>query len=118
MSVKLSSHHRHRVWAVTAGTLTAAFGVATCCVLPLVLALCGLGTAASMTMIGAWVAPYKGLVSLVAGVGIAYGFLLAYRPRKDQCGSAAVCAPPANAYAMKAVLWLALILLFGAVIVP
>ena len=47
-----------------------------------------------MTMIGAWVAPYKGLVSLVAGVGIASGFLLAYRPRKDQCGGAAACATP------------------------
>ena len=70
-----------------------------------------------LTMIGAWIAPYKGLISLVAGAGIACGFLLAYRPRTDQCDGAAP-APPANTRAMKAMLWLALILLFGAIFVP
>jgi mercuric ion transport protein len=116
MLVKTPARHRG-AWAATVGALTAAFGVATCCALPLALAICGLGTATSLTMIGGWIAPYKGLVSLVAGIGIACGFLLAYRPRKDQCGSAA-CAPPANTRAMKAVLWLALILLLGAIVVP
>jgi predicted RND superfamily exporter protein len=86
-------------------------------VLPLALATFGLGTAASMTMIGAWIEPHRGLVSLVAGVGIAYGFLLAYRPRKDHCGGRAACVTTANARAMKAVLWLALILLIGAIVV-
>jgi mercuric ion transport protein len=108
---------RHTAWAVTAGALTAAFGVATCCALPLALAIFGLGTATSLTIIGAWVAPHKGLVSLIAGVGIACGFLLAYRPHKDQCGGTAACAPPTNAHAMQAVLWLALPLLPGAIFV-
>lgn len=117
-AVQTPTRHRHTAWAVTAGALTAAFGVATCCALPLALAFFGLGTAASMTMIGAWVAPHKGLVSLVAGVGIACGFILAYRPRKDQCGGAGACAPPINARALQAALWLALILLFGAIVVP
>jgi hypothetical protein len=45
MSVKPPVRHRHRAWAVTAGALTAAFGVATCCALLLALALFGLGTA-------------------------------------------------------------------------
>jgi mercuric ion transport protein len=116
-AVQTPAPRRRTAWAVTAGALTAAFGVATCCALPLALALFGLGTATSLTMIGAWIAPYKGLVSLVAGGGIACGFLLAYRPRKDQCSGAA-CAPPANTRAMKAVLWLALILLLGAIVVP
>ena len=108
---KRPSLRRRTAWAVTAGALTAPFGVATCCALPLTLAIFGLGTATSLTMIGAWIAPYKGLVSLVAGAGIACGFILAYRPRKDQCGGAAMCATTANTRAMKAVLWLALILL-------
>jgi mercuric ion transport protein len=115
-AVRTPARHRHTAWTVTAGAITAAFGVATCCALPLALAIFGLGTVTSMTMIGAWIAPYKGLVSLVAGVGIASGFLLAYRPRKDQCGGSA-CATPANVRAMKAVLWLALILLVGAIVV-
>lgn len=116
-AVKTPVLRRHTVWAVTAGALIAAFGVAACCALPLALAIFGLGTAMSLTMIGTWVAPHKGLVSLVAGVGIASGFLLAYRPRKDLCGGAA-CATPAHARAMKAVLWLALLLLLGAIVVP
>ena len=116
MFVKVPAR-QHRAWAVTAGALTAAFGVATCCALPLALAIFGLGTATSLTMIGAWVAPYKGVVSIVAGIGIAAGFFLTYRPRQDQCGADA-CAASTNTRAMKAVLWLALILLLGAIVVP
>ena len=48
-----------------------------------------------------------GQVSIVAGVGIAVGFFLAYRPRKDQ-GGADACAALTNTRAMQAVLWLAL----------
>jgi mercuric ion transport protein len=116
MLVKTPTRHRG-AWAVTAGALTAAFGVATCCALPLALALFGLGTATSLTMIGAWIAPYKGLVSLLAGMGIAAGFFLAYRPRKDRCSDAEACATPANTLAMKAALWLALLLLIGAIVI-
>ena len=108
---------RHRsAWAVTAGALTAAFGVAICCALPLALAIFGLGTATSLTMIGAWIAPYKGVVSLVAGMGIAAGFVLACRPCNNQCGDVDACAPPTNTWAMKAVLWVALILLIGGIV--
>ena len=117
MSVKTPARHC-RAWVVTAGALTTAFGVATCCALPLALAIFGLGTTASLTMIGAWVAPYKGLVSVVAGVGIASGFLLAYRPCQDPCGGADACATPTYTRALKAVLWLALLLLFAAIVVP
>jgi mercuric ion transport protein len=117
MPMKTPVRHR-RAWAVTVRALSAAFGVATCCALPLALAFFGLGTAASMTVIGAWVAPYKGLISLVAGVGIAYGFFLAYRPRQDSCGSVDACATPAHTRGMQAVLWLALLLLLGAIVVP
>jgi mercuric ion transport protein len=109
---------RHRgAWAVTAGALTTAFGVATCCALPLALAIFGLGTATSLTMIGAWIAPYQGVVSLVAGMGIAVGFVLAYRPRNDQCGDVDACATPINTRTMKAVLWVALILLIGSIVI-
>jgi mercuric ion transport protein len=117
-SVQTPARRRHAAWAVTAGAVTAAFGVATCCALPLALAIVGLGMASSMTMIGAWVEPHKGLLSLVAGVGIASGFTLAYRPRQDPCGGASACATATNMRAMKAVLWLALILLIGAIVVP
>ena len=36
--VKTPARHRQTAWVVTAGALTAAFGVATCCALPLALA--------------------------------------------------------------------------------
>jgi hypothetical protein len=95
----------HRIWGPT------------CCALPLALALLGLGTATSLTMLGAWITPYKGLVSLVAGIGIAAGFVLAYRPRNDRCGDTDTCTTPAKTWAMKAVLWMALLLLIGAIVV-
>jgi mercuric ion transport protein len=116
--VNTPARQRHTAWAVTAGAFTAAFGVATCCALPLALATVGLGTGTAMTTIGAWVAPYKGLVSLVACMGVAAGFALAYRPRQGPCGGGSACATPVHAGAMKAVLWLALILLIGAIVVP
>jgi mercuric ion transport protein len=117
-AVKTPALRRHTAWAVTAGALTAAFGVATCCALPLALAIVGLGTATSLTMIGAWVEPHKGLLSLIAGVGIASGFHLAYRPRKNLCSGGSACTMPINAGAMKVLLWLALLLLTGAIVVP
>jgi mercuric ion transport protein len=116
--VNTPARRRHTAWAVTAGALTAAFGVATCCALPFALATIGLGTGTAMTIIGAGVAPYKGLVSLVAGIGIASAFMLACRPRQDPCGGGSACATPVHARAMKAVLWLALILLIGAIVIP
>ena len=117
-AVPTPARHRRTAWAVTVGALTAAFGVATCCALPLALACFGLGTAASLTMIGAWIAPHKGLISLVAGVGIACGFILAYRPCKDQGGGSVAGATPTNVRAMQALLWVALLLFLGAIIVP
>jgi hypothetical protein len=116
-AVQTPALRRHTAWAVTAGAITAACGVAACCALPLALALCGLGTTTALIMIGAWVAPHKGLISLSAGAGIAAGFFLAYRPRQDPCGGVATDATPANARAMKAVLWLALVLLIGAIVI-
>jgi hypothetical protein len=38
--------------------------------------------------------------------------------RKDPCSGAAAYAPPAKMWTMHAVLWLALLLLVGAMIVP
>jgi hypothetical protein len=114
--VQTPALRRHTAWAVTAGALTAAFGVAACCALPLALGIFGLGTTTSLATIGAWVAPHKGLVSLIAGVGIVAGFFLAYRPRKDSCSGAA-CVPSATARTMKVVLWLALVLLIGTIVV-
>jgi hypothetical protein len=52
-AVNTPALRRHTAWAVTAGALTAAFGVATCCALPLALATVGLGTATTMTDGGA-----------------------------------------------------------------
>jgi mercuric ion transport protein len=116
-AVETPALERRTAWAVTAGAITAALGVAMCCALPLALAAFGLGTATFMTRIGAWIEPHKGLVSIVAGIGIAYGFFLAYRPRIDQCGGESACAKPAKAHAMKAALWLGLLLLIGAIVV-
>jgi hypothetical protein len=69
-------------------------------------------------MIGAWIEPHKGLIGLVAGVGTACGCILAYRPRKDQGGGTVAGATPTNVRTMQAILWVALRLFLGAIIVP
>jgi hypothetical protein len=117
LAVKAPAARETGRWAVVASAAVAALGVATCCVLPLGPALFGFGTAASMATVGAWIEPHLALASTGAGLAIAYGFYRAYPPGMAACDGTPACAVRVELRAMRAVLWLALILLVAGVIV-
>jgi hypothetical protein len=103
--------------AVVLSAIVAALGVTTCCVLPLGLALFGIGTAASVKAVGSWIEPHKKLVSIAAGLALAYGFFIVYRPRRRACDTASCATQNSCGRMTKVALWVALILLVVGVIV-
>ena len=80
---------------LTASGLTAAFGVASCCGLPLMLAAAGLGTA-WLTDIALLSAPHRSLLLIVAAACLAGGAGLFWRQqRQTVCLPGTFCARPA-----------------------
>ena len=73
---------------LTVGGLAAAFGVAACCGLPLMLTALGLGSV-SFVGIAFLAAPYRSPLLVLAAVCLGAGALLLWRQR----GSAATCVP-------------------------
>ncbi len=75
--------------------MAAAFGVASCCALPFLLATAGLGTA-WLYGVAVLAAPHRGVLLAVAAVCLAGGTILLWRQRKaDTCVPDAVCSHPA-----------------------
>lgn len=81
--------------AFAAGGLLAAFGVASCCALPVALSLLGL-SAASLLGIGYLAAQYQRELLYVAAICLAAAGLLTWRQRRRrQCVPGVSCAHPA-----------------------
>jgi len=78
------------------GGIVAAFGVAACCALPIVLASVGIG-AAWLGGIGAAAAPYRTPLLIVAALCLASGAALLLRQQRTaaRCGSDGACTPAA-----------------------
>jgi mercuric ion transport protein len=79
---------------LTVGGLVAAFGVASCCGLPLILATLGLGTA----WLGGFAllaAPHRLLLLTAATLCLASGGFLLWRQRVVVCAPGAACTRPA-----------------------
>jgi mercuric ion transport protein len=79
---------------LTLGGLAAAFGAASCCSLPLVLATLGLGTA----WLGGFAqlaAPHRLFLLIAATVCLAGAAVLLWRQRAAICTAGAVCTRPA-----------------------
>jgi mercuric ion transport protein len=91
-------------WA-TAGGIVGALGIASCCLLPLILLSLGLG--------GAWVgrltalAPFKPLFIVLAVALLGYGHYLVYFASKKACIDGNTCPTPRTTRRMKVVLWAA-----------
>ena len=81
---------------LTLGGLAAAFGVAACCALPLLLISLGLSTA-WLGWIASVAAPNRTLLLVVAALALAGGAILLWRQQRDaaNCGPNGVCTPPA-----------------------
>lgn len=101
---------------VAAGGVLGAIAATSCCILPLVLSLLGLG--------GAWMVNLRALAPLqpyfiAATLGLlAYGFYLAYWKPKVICANGSACAAPASARLTKGLLWLASLIVFSAISFP
>ena len=80
--------------ALTLGGITAAFGVAACCALPLLLTSAGLG-AAWLGGIGAAAAPYHTPLLMIGALCLVAGAALLLRQQIDatRCTPGGICTP-------------------------
>jgi mercuric ion transport protein len=105
---------RERLFAV--GGLLSAVAASSCCILPLV--LFGLGAS------GAWIAsltalaPYQPYFIAGALAFLSAGFYFAYRKRPATCEEGSACASPRRSRAVRAVLWLAAVVVLAAIAFP
>ena len=81
---------------LTFAGLGAAFGLAACCALPLLLISLGLGTA-WLGGIASIAAPNRALLMVVAALSLGGGAVLLWRQQRHAatCGPNGVCTPPA-----------------------
>ena len=79
---------------LTLGGVVAAFGVASCCGLPLMLATVGLGTA-WLGGLALLAAPHRLILLAAATVCLASAAVLLWRQRAAVCAPGAVCMRPA-----------------------
>ena len=97
---------------VALGSLVAALGAASCCVLPLVLI--------SLGVTGAWIGtfsalePYKPIFAAVAIGFLAVGFWRTYRKTKIDCAEGSYCASPTSTRLTRVSLWVATVLVGSA----
>jgi mercuric ion transport protein len=89
---------------LTLGGVTAAFGVAACCALPILLTTAGI-SAAWLGGIAMATGPYRDLLLWLSALSLAGGTLLLWRMQRsaDSCDSERACTP----------VWLRLILFIG-----
>lgn len=79
---------------LTLGGLAAAFGVASCCGLPFLLAGAGIGTA-WLYSVALVAAPHRLLLMAVAAICLAGGAILLWRQRQQAiCGPGSICSKP------------------------
>ena len=81
----------------TLGGLAAAFGVAACCALPLLLTAIGVSTA-WLSGVALLAAPHRGVLLAIGGGCLAGGAVLLWRQQRTAatCGPGGICTPPAR----------------------
>lgn len=93
---------------VSVGSILAAVGATSCCVIPFALVTLGIG--------GAWLgnltalAPYQPYFIVLTAIFLAGGFYLVYRRRKVACADGSICARPSSHRITKIALWSATVL--------
>jgi len=103
-----------REGATLAGAVAAAFAASACCLGPLVLAVLGLGGAASALALAAY-RPY--LLALTA-VLLAGAFYMTYRRTARACGPGEACERPGANRAGRVLLWVATLVVLLAAAFP
>ena len=105
-----------RMGLVAAGGVLGALAATSCCIVPLVLFVLGIG--------GAWIsnltalAPYQPIF-IAATLGLlATGYYLVYRRRDAACADGKLCARPLPRRGVKLALWTATALIAAAIAFP
>ena len=102
---------------LTFAGLAAAFGVASCCALPLFLSGAGFGVA-WLVGIATFAEPLRGMLIAAAAVCLVGGGVLLWRQRPAVCAPGAICArPPVRALTVVGLLAGAVLLYLGYVYV-
>ena len=84
------------------GATLAAIGASLCCVLPVVVAFAGVGSAA----LGALFEPYRPYLIAVTVLLLGFAFYRAYKPQETECAPGATCAVPENRRQQRILLWI------------
>jgi mercuric ion transport protein len=90
-----------KVLWLTVGTLIAAVTASLCCILPVVVVVLGVGSAA----LGATFEPLRPYFTVVTLGLLAFGFYQAYRPRPE-CAPGESCGIPENRSRQRLALWI------------
>lgn len=93
-----------KVGTLGVGAVLAAIGASACCVLPLVMGLLGIGSAA----LAARLEPLRPLFIVLTAGFLGFGFYQAYR--KPRCKPGEACAVPANRTRQRIILWVVAVL--------
>ncbi len=96
------------------GAVAAAFAASACCLGPLVLALAGIGGAASVVAL----APYRPYLLGLTAALLAGAFYQTYRRPARPCGPGEACEMPKANRAGRVILWLATIIVLLAAAFP
>ncbi len=94
------------------GVVAAALGASLCCMLPLAVAMLGVGSAA----VAAKFEPYRPYLLVASGALLACAFYRAYRP--VECAPGEACAVPANRRRGRILLWAVAAVALGLVAFP
>ncbi|GAB4283725.1 MAG: hypothetical protein Kow0058_02650 [Roseovarius sp.] len=103
-------------WATTWAALLGALAMTSCCILPLILVSFGV-TGVFIAQLGA-LYQYKWITFALSAGFLAYGFWKAYRPVSAEACADGTCARPMNRTVMRAILWLAAVVIAVAMIFP
>lgn len=105
-----------RLGLLAVGGILGALAASSCCLLPLMLFMLGVG--------GAWIgnltalAPYQPIFVAIALGFLGFGFWRVYRRPAAACTEASACARPGSNRVTKIGLWTAAVLVFAAVTFP
>ena len=85
------------------GAVAAAIGASLCCVLPVVVAFAGVGSAA----FGVVLEPFRPYLTALTALLLGFAFYRAYRPQETQCDPGEVCSVTENRRGQRILLWIA-----------
>lgn len=102
---------RSRAWIATAA-VASALGASVCCILPVVVALLGVGSAA----LGAKLEPFRPFFLAMTALLLGLAFYRAYKP--IECAPGEACAVPTNRRRNRILLWVVAVVALALVAFP